>query len=111
MGWEGLPGGQPVAYPPCVQGFTRRAAMRTIRLWVGVAAVLAMGVFLFVQRQVVAKLADGRGADREGISAVLSAQQTAWNRGDVDAFLVGYFLSPELSFSGLTRRYPVLSPA
>jgi len=74
--------------------------MRTIRLWVGVAAALAMGVFLFVQRQVVAKLADGREADREGISAVLSAQQTAWNRGDVDAFLVGYWRSPELTFSG-----------
>src|SRR6266851_1722296 len=100
MGREGLPGRQPVAYPPCVQGFTRRAAMRTIRLWVGVAAALAMGVFLFVQRQVVAKLADERKTDREAISAVLSAQQTAWNRADVDAFLVGYWRSPELTFSG-----------
>src|SRR5260370_20077866 len=100
MGWEGLPGRQLVAYPPCVQGFTRRAAMRTIRLWVGVGAALAMGVFLFVQRQVVAKLADERKTDREAISAVLSAQQTAWNRADVDAFLVGYWRSPELTFSG-----------
>ena len=31
---------------------------------------------------------------------MLSAQQYAWNRGDVDAFLVGYWRSPELTFSG-----------
>jgi len=29
-------------------------------------------------------------ADRAAINAVLKGQQTAWNRGDVDAFLVGY---------------------
>ena len=74
--------------------------MRSVRLWVGVAAALGMGVFLLVQRQAFAKRGDGREADREGISAVLSAQQTAWNRGDVDAFLVGYWRSPELTFSG-----------
>jgi uncharacterized protein (TIGR02246 family) len=75
--------------------------MRTIRGWIWVAAVpLAMGVFLFVQRQAFAKPADERKPDRDAISAVLSAQQTAWNRGDVDAFLVGYWRSPELTFSG-----------
>jgi uncharacterized protein (TIGR02246 family) len=74
--------------------------MRTIRCWVWVAVALAIGVFLFVQSQVFATPADGREADREAINAVLSAQQTAWNRGDVDAFLVGYWRSPELTFSG-----------
>jgi beta-aspartyl-peptidase (threonine type) len=59
-----------------------------------------MGVFLVLQRQAFATPADERTADREAISAVLSAQQTAWNRGDVDAFLVGYWRSPELTFSG-----------
>ena len=38
--------------------------------------------------------------DREAILAVLNAQQAAWNRGDVDSFLVGYWHSPELTFSG-----------
>jgi len=47
-----------------------------------------------------AKAADERKADREAISAVLNSQQAAWNRGDVDAFLVGYWRSPELTFSG-----------
>ncbi len=74
--------------------------MRTIRCWVWVAVALAMGVFLLLQRQAFATPADGRKTDREAINAVLSAQQTAWNRGDVDAFLVGYWRSPELTFSG-----------
>jgi uncharacterized protein (TIGR02246 family) len=42
----------------------------------------------------------GRPADRSAIRAVLDAQQQAWNRGDVDAFLTGYWHSPDLTFSG-----------
>ncbi|HEX7696271.1 MAG TPA: nuclear transport factor 2 family protein [Candidatus Acidoferrum sp.] len=42
----------------------------------------------------------GRDGDTKAINDVLSAQQAAWNRGDVDAFLVGYWRSPELTFSG-----------
>ena len=42
----------------------------------------------------------GRDADTKSIHEVLSAQQAAWNRGDVDAFLVGYWRSPDLTFSG-----------
>lgn len=38
--------------------------------------------------------------ERAAIIRVLDAQQTAWNRGDVDAFLEGYWRSPELTFSG-----------
>lgn len=34
------------------------------------------------------------------ISAVLRAQQDAWNRGDVRAFMVGYWNSPDVTFSG-----------
>ena len=34
------------------------------------------------------------------IEAVLHAQQDAWNRGEVEAFLQGYWHSPELTFSG-----------
>jgi ketosteroid isomerase-like protein len=41
-----------------------------------------------------------RVADREAIDVVLRAQQSAWNRADVDAFLEGYWHSPELTFSG-----------
>ena len=44
--------------------------------------------------------ARARDADTKAIREVLSAQQSAWNRGDIDAFLVGYWRSPELTFSG-----------
>jgi uncharacterized protein (TIGR02246 family) len=39
-------------------------------------------------------------AERTAIRAVLNAQQEAWNRGDIDAFLTGYWHSPDLTFSG-----------
>jgi len=68
----------------------------------GLAGIaLGLGVLLlFVQGQGLAKPADERAARREEIRAVLDAQQDAWNRGDVDVFLVGYWHSPELTFSG-----------
>jgi uncharacterized protein (TIGR02246 family) len=34
------------------------------------------------------------------IRTVLTAQQAAWNRGDIPAFLEGYWNSPELTFAG-----------
>jgi uncharacterized protein (TIGR02246 family) len=34
------------------------------------------------------------------IRAVLTEQQAAWNRGDIPAFLEGYWNSPELTFAG-----------
>ena len=36
----------------------------------------------------------------QSIRTVLSAQQTAWNRGDIPAFLEGYWNSPQLTFAG-----------
>ena len=42
----------------------------------------------------------GRDAETKAIVELLSLQRAAWNRGDVDAFLVGYWRSPELTFSG-----------
>ena len=44
--------------------------------------------------------ADNRGSDRLAIVEVLKNQQSSWNKGDVDAFLEGYWHSPELTFSG-----------
>jgi uncharacterized protein (TIGR02246 family) len=49
------------------------------------------------------KLSAQRGAapaDQAAIRKVLDAQQTAWNQGNVDAFLEGYWHSPNLTFSG-----------
>jgi uncharacterized protein (TIGR02246 family) len=52
------------------------------------------------QALVFGEPAEGYKADRVAIQKVLTAQQAAWNRGDVDAFVVGYWQSPELTFSG-----------
>jgi uncharacterized protein (TIGR02246 family) len=40
------------------------------------------------------------------VRAVLTAQQAAWNRGDLDGFMAGYARSPELVFTsgGKIRR-------
>jgi uncharacterized protein (TIGR02246 family) len=74
--------------------------MRTMRHWALLTGAVAIGLFIFVHALASARAAEGRSVDREAITAVLSAQQFAWNRGDVDAFLTGYWRSPELTFSG-----------
>jgi uncharacterized protein (TIGR02246 family) len=67
-----------------------------------VASVGARGVFCFLAGlgMLRAHSTDEHGSRREAINAVLNTQQSAWNRGDVDAFLEGYWHSPELTFSG-----------
>lgn len=37
--------------------------------------------------------------DEDRIRSVLSAQQDAWNNGDIDGFMQGYWQSPELRFA------------
>lgn len=44
------------------------------------------------------KLEDMRAAAEEGIKRVLAAQIEAWNRGDLEGFMSGYWQSPELTF-------------
>jgi hypothetical protein len=49
----------------------------------------------------------------QSIRTVLSGQQTAWNRGDIPAFLEGYWNSPELTFAGsdgIVRGYDGFLP-
>jgi uncharacterized protein (TIGR02246 family) len=78
--------------------------MRTIfRSMILVSALFGLS-FLAAQLSLLAGSNAGpieeRATDRDAITAVLAAQQAAWNRGDVDAFLQGYWRSPELTFSG-----------
>ena len=70
--------------------------LRTVFLAAGFAVIFA----IFGSVRLLGTLDKGRDADTKAINDVLSAQQAAWNRGDVDAFLVGYWRSPELTFSG-----------
>lgn len=37
--------------------------------------------------------------DRDAIASVLESQAAAWNRGDIDAFMDGYWNSPETAFA------------
>jgi uncharacterized protein (TIGR02246 family) len=70
---------------------------------VGLATFAALFLFASAQAGIPArdqKDLTPRESDRLAIQAVLIAQQTAWNRGDVDRFLVGYWHSPALTFSG-----------
>jgi beta-aspartyl-peptidase (threonine type) len=36
--------------------------------------------------------------ERQAIQDVLDAQVDAWNRGDLDGFMIGYWQSPDLTF-------------
>jgi ketosteroid isomerase-like protein len=73
-----------------------------MRRFPGFFVVLAATVLFAIVpvSRLAAQKADARTEDRAKITAVLTAQQSAWNRGDVDSFIVGYWESPELTFSG-----------
>lgn len=40
-----------------------------------------------------------RATDEAAILALLEAQDTAWNQGDIEGFMAGYLRSPELRFA------------
>jgi uncharacterized protein (TIGR02246 family) len=47
-----------------------------------------------------AQNASDEGASRGTIEQLLREQQEAWNAGDIEKFVGGYWRSPELTFSG-----------
>ncbi len=54
----------------------------------------------------VAQAQNSKPAGETAIEHVLRAQQDAWNRHDLDAFMTGYWKSPELTFfSGGNERH------
>jgi uncharacterized protein (TIGR02246 family) len=74
--------------------------MLRLARWFLLVAALGSAFTAFGQRRLLAKPAEERAADRDAIQAVLAAQQASWNRGDVEAFLTGYWRSADLTFSG-----------
>jgi uncharacterized protein (TIGR02246 family) len=72
---------------------------RLLRRFLG-AGFLFCFFFVTLQGLAPAQPSGARTADQKAIGAVLQAQQSAWNRADVEAFLEGYWRSPELTFSG-----------
>src|SRR6202051_4714158 len=63
-------------------------------------ALLIVTVYTLAPATASADESKSRQADRSAIRAVLTAQQQAWNHGDIAAFLTGYWHSPNLTFSG-----------
>ena len=72
--------------------------MRRSLIGCGLAILFGLGIWSGTRAKTFAR--ETARDDRAAIEAVLNAQQIAWNQGDVDAFLVGYWHSPELTFSG-----------
>src|SRR5579863_4721375 len=77
----------------------------------GLTAVLLFSQLLFPQLMPSAfprspqKTGDAILSSGAAVEAVLRTQQEAWNRHDLDAFMEGYWNSPELTFfSGANER-------
>jgi uncharacterized protein (TIGR02246 family) len=70
------------------------------KIWLALLAIAGISLGLGLRGNLRAQPSPREDADRAAITAVLSAQQRAWNDGNVDAFLEGYWHSPELTFSG-----------
>src|SRR5215475_8946489 len=72
-----------------------------LRLWWSILAVcFLLSGFLAAANMQKAQTEKGDEIAKAAIESVLSAQQKAWNDGNVDAFLEGYWHSYELTFSG-----------
>lgn len=64
---------------------------RPQRWWLGILILISAGV---------------QASDEADVRAVLTAQQSAWNRGDINGYLAEYWQSPQLRFaSGATVTY------
>jgi uncharacterized protein (TIGR02246 family) len=83
-----------------------------LRALFGVLAIFLPIALLFPGRLNSGQTGKTEASAEAAITAVLTEQETAWNRGDVDAFMKGYWDSPDLTFagsSGITRGFqPVL---
>jgi ketosteroid isomerase-like protein len=74
--------------------------MRKTRVGLAAVAVLAAFACASLYLRAQGRLEGMKPSDSEAIEAVLHAQQDAWNRGDLRAFLEGYWDSPDLTFAG-----------
>lgn len=68
--------------------------------WISLIGLFVLAFGFLNWQKVRANARSSQDTDRAAITAALSTQQAAWNRGDVDAFMEAYWHSPELTFSG-----------
>lgn len=64
-----------------------------------IAVLLLISAVPFASAEATAK-----PAEKDAIVAVLTKQAVDWNRGDLDAFALGYKNSPDILFMGRTIR-------
>ena len=62
---------------------------------------LALPLYPLVIHAALCPATDTYNRDRAAMEDVLTRQQAAWNRGDLDAFVEGYWHSSDLTFSGI----------
>jgi len=60
--------------------------------------VLLISAILFLPAIAFAQSANETAKIKSDVTAVMDAQAAAWNRGDVDAFMLGYWKSGDLVF-------------
>lgn len=58
------------------------------------------GLFLSHEARSTDQTSASTEHDRAAILKILDEQQSAWNNGDVNGFMKGYWNSPELTFAG-----------
>ncbi len=63
-------------------------------------AVLLGFLASVVETPKLSAASEEHASDRVAITKILDVQQNNWNQGSVDAFLEGYWHSPDLTFSG-----------
>jgi beta-aspartyl-peptidase (threonine type) len=74
-------------------GTQRRSPLRLVLIVAGLVVLSSVAVLLRLRSQAP----EAAGA-KEAIERVLDSQVVAWNLGDLDNFMHGYWRSPELSF-------------
>jgi uncharacterized protein (TIGR02246 family) len=74
--------------------------VRTLRLSALLCYIIFLGSAAFVRAST-----EKPRSDSAAIRQVLEDQQTAWNRGDIDAFMRGYKNSTETTFIGKTVEH------
>ena len=62
---------------------------------------LALPLYPLVIHAALCPATDANNHDRAAMEDFLTRQQAAWNRGDLDAFVEGYWHSSDLTFSGV----------
>ena len=74
--------------------------MRQTEMKIAISVLISMTLAI-----ISAQAEDGQEPPDRAVRAVLDRQVVDWNKGDLDAFLVGYWNSPKVVFQSGGQRY------